>query len=313
MGQSYKNLGTEFNNITISGSGSVTIANAGAYFVPGDEVLITSSSLSAKYWVTAVSANTVTLLDVNGDPASSASGARIAVVRSGRRNLQSTPIGTVTTLTNPIQGNQLVFTDVLNAGAVEFESEWPGYCECEDLLASNNPYVNGEKGNYRSKRSHLFLTERTQSDENRNTNIRKDGTFARFDPFWTPYLGKEWNINKGQWTYTSEVTLYSPFGFELENKDALGRYSSADYKYNNTLPATVASNARYKEIGFDNFEDYDCEQCIDDHFSFKQFGNKITEEQAHSGRRSIQVEGGSSVEIEKIIVPCQDIPQIPNF
>jgi len=305
MGPSYKNIDLQvaINGYNIS-TGSFVVTNGIGKFVPGDEVLI--SGESQKYWVTDVNSNLVTLKDKLGNvPAANFNGKTMRVTRSGRRNQQATPVGTVTTLTNPIQNGGLVFQDVLNAGAVEFKDEWDNFCECEDLLASNNPYVNGEKGNYRAQRSHLFLTERNQSDKNRNTNIRKDGTFIGFDPFWFPNNGLDWNKNQGQWTFTSEVTLYSPFGYELENKDALERYSAADYGYNNSLPTAVASNAQYKEIGVDNFEDYDCATCTEDHFSFKESANNVTEAEAHTGRKSIRVAPGDSLEVEKIINPCQ--------
>ncbi len=302
MASSYKNIGLQA--VLGSGSGVYSLTSGLGSFVPGDELLVNG----AKSWVVAAVGNQITLQDINGNATVLSSGSnKIQVVRSGRRNQQSTPVGSVTTLTNPIQGTQLVFQEVLNAGAVEFKDEWPGFCECADLLSSNNPYVNGEKGNYRAQKSHLYLTERLQSDKNRNTNIRKDGTFQTFSPFWTPNSGYDWNKNAGPWTFTSEVTLVSPFGFEMENRDALNRYSAADYGYNNTLPTTVASNAQYKEIGFDNFEDYDCNSCPDDHFSFKESSPQITEEEAHTGRRSIKVSPGTKVELEKIIIPCQDV------
>jgi hypothetical protein len=311
MGQAYKNLGIEFGSVTVN-NGQAVIANASSYFVPGDEVLLQNGPSSEKCWVSAVGSTAATLIKADGTAPGGSTGNRILIVRSGRRNQQSTPIGTITTLIDPMQGSDLAFQQVLNAGSVVFENDWPGFCECDSLFSNTeNPYVKGEKGNYRSKRSYLLLTGREQTAENRNTNIRKDGTFTHFDPFWyyKPNIG--WQPNPAQWTFTSEVTLFSPFGFELENRDALNRYSSADYKYNNTLPSTVASNARYKEIGFDNFEDYDCTSCPDDHFSFKQYYGKITENQSHSGRRSIHVASTDSVVIEKIVIECQKVT--PNL
>jgi len=42
----------------------------------------------------------------------------------------------------------------------------------------------------------------------------------------------------------------------LENKDILNNYSAALYGYNDQLSTAVASNASYKEIAFDSFEEY---------------------------------------------------------
>ena len=304
MGPSYKNIGLKVQ-LSSAGSGVYTIQNGKGKFVPGDEVNIDN----IRYWISDVNNNQITLIDENGTAYFGGHNKIMEVIRSGRRNQSSVPVGTVTSLQNPIATGVLKLdktTEVLNAGAVEFKSEWDDFCECENLLASANPYVNGTKGNYRAQRSYLFLTEREQSDKNRNTNIRKDGVFKEYNSFWTPNNGNDWLVNDAQWTFTSEVTLFSPFGFELENRDALDRYSAADYRYKNSLPTAVASNAEYKEIGFDNFEDYDCSNCPDDHFSFKESNPDIVETESHSGRRSIKVGAGSTVSVEKVIKPCNN-------
>jgi len=241
-------------------------------------------------------------VDIDGEVFNESGG--IIVTRSGRRNQQSTPIGSITTLSNPIASGTLAFNDVINAGAVEFKDDWTGFCQCSESFTSTNPFVNGQKGSYRPVRSHAYLTDRDQPNLSSATHIRKDGTFTDFTPFWNPENGQDWSINQGDWTFASEVTLVSPYGLELENKDALGRYSAADYKYNHTLPTAVASNSRYKEMGFDNFEDYGCDDCTDDHFSFKGSSPQIVETESHTGRKSIKVGPRQSVEVEKLIVPC---------
>jgi hypothetical protein len=45
-------------------------------------------------------------------------------------------------------------------------------------------------------------------------------------------------------------------GNALEEKDAIGNYSAAQYGYNKMLPVAVAVNARQQSIMFDGFEDY---------------------------------------------------------
>lgn len=302
MGQAYKNIGLTDPN----------------YFVPGDELAILnpSSGDPDKVWVVEDPNNPNSLITLkrNGDIYSIA-GKNVKVLRSGRRNQQNTPIGNITTLKNPIVSSALGFTvdkEVLNASAVEFSDEWGLFCECciheGDVY---NPFVQGKKGNWRAKRSYLQLTERTQSRLNDNTNVRKDGIFTSFTPFWNPNSGNDWNIDANNWQFTSEVTTFSPYGFELENKDALGRFSSAIYGYNNILPISVASNSQYKEIAFDSFEDYDFDDCPDDHFSFEQGGTRViinnasvTEDKSHAGKRSMKVGNGGNVETKRIIIPC---------
>src|SRR5262249_54378808 len=123
------------------------------------------------------------------------------------------------------------------------------------------------------------------------------------------------------WTFTSEATIFSPHGFDLETRDALGRYSSATYGYNNSLPTALSANAQYREIGFENFEDYDYEQCSikDRHFSFLKATSSVTSSdgeyfagavsrdnvESHTGMFSMRLDNNSSfINMKKVIQPC---------
>ncbi|MBL7712152.1 MAG: hypothetical protein JNL13_06805, partial [Chitinophagaceae bacterium] len=65
----------------------------------------------------------------------------------------------------------------------------------------------------------------------------------------SPLMDRNWKLARA-------VTKWTPWGFEAENVDALGNYSSALYRYNQQQPVAVAQNARQKELLNDNFEDY---------------------------------------------------------
>jgi hypothetical protein len=307
MAGAYKNIGAEAT------AGGGKIKDAINCFTPGDEVIAeVSPSSYKKGWVTQVTGNSITVLDENGKELKVLSA---KVIRSGRRNQPATPIGTVVSLYNPIQGEGLVFKEVLNSSAVEFGSEWAGFCqECGAAVTNGNKYVTGEKGTFRPKKSYAYLTGRTQSDYNRNTNTRKDGVFTSYVPFWNPYGdGKskhDWKIIRDNWTAASEVTLFSPYGFELENRDALGRYTSASYGYNNTLPTAVSANSRLKQMGFTGFEDALMnENCKIDRLGFDynsgKYEENISEAQSHTGRYSIRVGAGETVELENVLKECQ--------
>jgi hypothetical protein len=69
----------------------------------------------------------------------------------------------------------------------------------------------------------------------------------------------------------------------------------------------VAANARYAEIGFDGFEDYDFSTCTNDHFSYKEFSGNLTASSSHTGKKSIQVNSSSNVKVSKVISPCEDV------
>ncbi len=58
-----------------------------------------------------------------------------------------------------------------------------------------------------------------------------------------------------KWITTNTVTLYDKYGQELENKDALDRYSGAIFVFNGQLPGAVANNAMNREIFYESFED----------------------------------------------------------
>jgi hypothetical protein len=303
MGQAYKNIGTRIN-LTIGAAGTAAYPNASMYFAEGDEVSVNNST---KAWVIQANPGSVVFIDKAGAviPAGSAA---IKIIRSGRRNQHSTPIAKLTSLSNPLQSlSSNSYDKVLQASATEFTNRWRTYCDCFQLANtgttnSTNPYVLGTKGFYKPQKSYLHLTDRTQDNYDNNTNIRRDGVFTAYMPFYK-LAGGKWVIDGQNWTYTSEVTQYSAFGPELENKDALGRYSAAEFGYNQTFATAVAANSKYQDLGFDGFEDYDFSKCADNHFKFTGNAQNITNTQSHTGRRSIKVSQGSPVSMIKQLAP----------
>ncbi len=315
MGQAYLNIGAVFGGVSFANGVSSAITDAKSFFAEGDELAAGAN----KYWVTQVNTGNIQIVDAQGGKPSLASGT-VKIIRSGRRNMASTPVGSVVSKTDPRAGgiaNLSEQTQIISAEAVEFSDRWGTFCECGiDLKPRDgkfNPFLAGTQGNWRTKRNWVYLTNRDQASLNRNTYIRRDGNYSKFQPFWE-YLGLgRWGPTTSTgalhdtWTFSSEVTLYSPFGFELENRDALGRHSAALYGHDNTLPTAVASNSKYSEIGFDGFEDYGCKTCTDDHFSFSKStpAAHITTRAAHTGRHSIRLGPGEQVSITKILVNCE--------
>lgn len=223
----------------------------------------------------------------------------------------------------------------------------PGNCikfgTCKDPISASttncapkegnkvNPFFVGIKGNWRMQKGWSYLADRKQtiSIPDGNTDIRTDGYFITYDkasstngtipfqPFWKPVSG---SIVKDPtyWTFTSEVTKYNTNGAELENKDALGRYSSAVYGYNQTKPILVASNAKYIEVGYDGFEDYSYKtsDCRRDHFNFYEYDAKRVTTESHTGKYSIQVSQGLILSNKRRIVPepcTTSIPSVCNY
>jgi hypothetical protein len=151
---------------------------------------------------------------------------------------------------------------------------------CDYVVGKNiNPYVNNLRGVWRQKEAFAFNSSRKyEVKANNNTNIRKDGLIDHYQPFWTFKTTTDTNglrqnkAGMAKWVSTGQATLYAPEGNGLEEKDALGIYSSQLFGYNNLLVTAQAGNARHNQIAFDNFEDYfsplyGCER--DNHFDFR--------------------------------------------
>lgn len=327
MGQSYKNIGySQDKNFNVDAIDLELKYDNEFIFFPGDEILFNyvdafgednsdlgwidiNESTGARKIITRGGIE----VKINEDAVS-----YVKIIRSGRRNQQSFPIGEITSLSDPvhfdaaINKSNLFFEKVTGANATEYAENWSIFCECEIKPRMYfNPYHRGTKGMWRKKKTWAFLTNRTQSRMNENTNIRKDGVYESFAPFWDYNALATWvPTDDSRWQFVNDITLYSPYGFELENADPLNRYSSATYGYYDALPTAVSTNAQYNEIGYDGFEDYDYTRCIDDHFSYKKplYDLGITPPpvninlmKSHTGRRSLRLDKGANIELTKKI------------
>lgn len=304
MGPAYQNIGFEMDNLTFV-AGTKDVGSSSLYFREGDELALKGGTNKVG-WVKSISGTMIEVVDKAGVAVSGTY--NVKVIRSGKRNQMTTDMATITTISNPIASiGSNIYQNVLQAGAVEFSNKRQTFCDCigsagSSLPASTNPYINGTRGNWRPLKSYTHLTARSQSNYDNNTNIRKDGVFVSYSPFYKNTSGV-WVMDGKDWTYVSEVTAFNVLGEELENKDALGRYSSASFGYNQSMALSVAANARYQEQGFDGFEDYDYNPCVDDHFKF--IGVIPASNQSHTGKHSLKVSNGSPIILSKqIAVNC---------
>lgn len=309
MGQAYKNIGYTKSG-TIGFSSGATTAITNKHCSVGDEVVMSLPGGLKLGWVTEATSSAIRVLLKDGTPVNGTA-TFLKVLRSGRKNIQNTSIGSIALKENPLTSfPSNIFEGVLQAGVIEYSDDWRTFCECfldeENENATTNPYVLALKGNWRPKASYVHLSDRTQTFENNNSNIREDGTFTSFNPFYE-LNGGNWSINKENWTYTSSVTEFSPFGQALETIDALDRYSSSMFGYNQSLPTAVAANTRYRQLGFDGFEDYDYINCSDNHFKIGANAELVGNE-AHTGRNSLKVTAGNPVVFSTVIVDdCEEL------
>lgn len=175
------------------------------------------------------------------------------------------------------------------------------YCEERPYAMQINPYTYGIKGNWRKVKDYAFSGDRKYSSS--KASPKRDGQYnggGQYTNFWKKgsiseatgsYYSADLSNNK--WVWTNEVTIYSPYGPELENRNALNIYSSAIYGFRHTLPMAVASNAKYRQIGYESFEDESSlKDCGKGHFSFMiNLGSNagIDKTTKHSGKTSLKV------------------------
>jgi hypothetical protein len=216
---------------------------------------------------------------------------------------------------------------ILNTGAVELKNVWKGFCNCGEQTASTNPFITGQKGQLRVWKNWTYLTSRSQTQTNGELNIRYDGwiedysSFWNYDvnrnlmnPFYYSYDGTNNTFETNytatdilkKWQFVTEIENYNPIGQEIENKDALNRFSMAQFGYGRNLPVGVSNNSKYNESGFDGFEDYLYNDCNDDHFSWRKAigtgtGETSLSGQAHTGRNAILVQPNQKVGLTKQI------------
>jgi hypothetical protein len=124
-----------------------------------------------------------------------------------------------------------------------------------------NPYISGFMGNWRPYQTKVFQQKRdyTQITANQyGVNVKNAGYIDKFSPYWY-YTSGVWLTdtlgNRKRWVNANTVTLYDKYGQQLENKDALNRYSAARFDFNGELPSAVASNAMNRDIYASSFED----------------------------------------------------------
>lgn len=173
--------------------------------------------------------------------------------------------------------------------------------------SSVNPYLYGLTGNWRPSRSYAYYDDRKESDPLGDISIRTAGTISSFKTFWT--FSEEGlrampdnSPDTSKWVWNSELTLVNPKGLELENRDPLGRYNAGLYGYDDALPVAVVQNARYREVAFEGFEDYDfggnpCDAActVPRSFDFSFYKGQMDMTQQHTGKYSLRVDSSAGI------------------
>lgn len=188
------------------------------------------------------------------------------------------------------------------------------YCYSAVTDTVVNPYQYGILGNFRPLRGYVYYGRRNESDPLQSVNTRTNGTIKDFAPFWI-LQNNHWapSYDTTRWVWNSQTTLFNRKGFDLENKDPIGRYNAGLYGYGLTMPTAVVQNSHYQEAAFEGFEDYDfvantCDtMCTETRpFDFSAYKTAFTTTQAHTGLYSLQVPVDSSMGITAYLQPAAD-------
>lgn len=192
----------------------------------------------------------------------------------------------------------------INASATVFENDWTDeYVGLDQIRGESNVPLNNAninphryklKGVWRPKRNYVYQVERVQSGNYGNsTNIRRDGSYTDYHFF-------DWynSSNNPNWTGVTEMTKYSPYGYNLEVQNALGMKSSNLIGYNHSLVIASAQNANYYEIANENFEETPGGSYVtgSGHLEFVPYTGALTlSQESHTG--NLGLAGQSKINI----------------
>ncbi|QHS58194.1 hypothetical protein [Chitinophaga agri] len=192
------------------------------------------------------------------------------------------------------------------------------YCYSAITEHPVNPYRFGLAGNWRPFRSYAYYGERKETDPLAPVSLRSAGTINSFKGFWKFTNGQlkgmpENDKDTAVWVWNSELTMVNRKGLELENHDPLGRYNAGLYGYDDALPVAAAQNARYREIAYEGFEDYDfgvtpCDgPCkVPRSFDFSYYKSKLDTAEQHTGLFSLRVDAHTDVAVSAPVVATAD-------
>ncbi len=157
---------------------------------------------------------------------------------------------------------------VTAASAQTFEKNWD-YSRVQEEYGAT-PYLSSLQKKWHRKARYIYNIPVTSGND--GGKVTNAGIFQDFQVFdWTTAAS---NPN---WDLADMVTLYSPNGEPLEEKNIAGIYSAVRFSpnFDYQLPAILASNATYESIYFEDFE-------TDVHLP-----SGLNTKPAHSGRGSL--------------------------
>jgi hypothetical protein len=229
-------------------------------------------------------------VDENGNPFTG-NNISFKIVRSGHRNMLDAKLQNVISMTSPIMEESgttklkiINSANVLQSSAVEFQEKWRNdngvfyqdqNVACGEMvyLRSLNPYSKGLLGTFRGTNSKVFNGERKEDRDHiaTSTNLPKNGYLKGFSPYWYyDAMNSAWSTvaaSGSGWITKDVVTKVNERGMEIETKNALDIFTSAQYGYHKSLPVAITTNSDYNSMAADGFEDYNFDESINTYAS----------------------------------------------
>ncbi|TRX59119.1 PKD domain-containing protein [Fulvivirga sp. M361] len=136
--------------------------------------------------------------------------------------------------------------EVLSNVASTYSDTWPLQHEVQ-TQANQSGYLNGSQGVWRMEGTHAYEVDRKQSP---TLSLSKDGSYE-LEQFNWEFAALDAIPN---WIKANTMTVYSPYSYELENRNVLGVYNAALYDYGGHFPSANGVNMRNDEMAFTGFE-----------------------------------------------------------
>jgi hypothetical protein len=271
-------------------------------------------------------------IDSLGRPYNKA-GVTFKIIRSGKRNLLGLTVGAATCMKLPIVNNKLNVNsaaNVVSASAATYKEKWQTdndviikkhyyFQGCSGIALDSascngvvekaiNPYLKGIVGNLKPFKSFVFYNSRAETNPNSTTSIRKNGLLSGFGHYWN--FNTAFNLvpdlANTKWIWNSELTRVNAKGQELETKDALNRFTAAQYGFNKNMTVAVVQNARYGKAFAESVEDgnyneylnpFTGKSCTNNQYiSFVGLPNgAVNSSQAHTGNQSIAINSNATL------------------
>lgn len=219
-------------------------------------------------------------------------GVKFKIIRSGKRNMLSASLSSVMSMQHPVVEGVLNITnssDVVNASASLYREKWqvddgtikrfnktPSGDNCTIISSEDcdgvylqehiNPYRTGLLGNFRAHETRVYYGSRAEQNPQAATNLPVNGYLQNFNLFWkfdVSNLLKPDETN-AKWVSQSFMTKANAKGMQLETKNALNIYTSADYGFNKAIAKTMVNNSRYHEMIGEGFEDAGYNETLND-------------------------------------------------